>query len=86
MSGLYVYNVQNKGGFVIVSPDDETETILGYSDSGEFDESHMPDNMRYWLQGYAEEISFLRGTRYEGSRYEVRGARYGECAGRGIDH
>ena len=81
VSGLYVYNVQNKGGFVIVSPDDETETILGYSDSGEFDESHMPDNMRYWLQGYAEEIAFVRGTRYEvrgtedvrGTRYEVRG-------------
>ncbi len=81
VSGLYVYNVQNKGGFVIVSPDDETETILGYSDSGEFDESHMPDNMRYWLQGYAEEIAFVRGTRFEvrgtedvrGTRFEVRG-------------
>ena len=70
-----MYNVQNKGGFVIVSPDDETETILGYSDSGSIAPENIPENMKAWLQGYAEEISFLRGTRYEvRGAEEVRGA------------
>ena len=40
--GLYVFNIGRDDGFVIVSPDDRTEAILGYADSGSVD----PD-MRY---------------------------------------
>ena len=85
--GLYAFNVEG-GGYVIVSPDERAASILGYSDSGNIDPENMPENMRAWLQGYAEEIAFIRGTRYEvrgteetrgteearGARYEVRGA------------
>ena len=34
VSGLYVFNIANNGGFVIVSNDDVAIPILGYSDSG----------------------------------------------------
>lgn len=59
VSGLYVFNVDNSGGFVVVSNDDRTEPVLGYSDSGTFDPNNIPDNMRAWLQGYADEIAWL---------------------------
>ena len=59
VSGLYVFNVGNREGFVIVSPDDRTEAILGYSDSGDLNPDNMPDNMKAWLQGYADEMHGL---------------------------
>lgn len=51
----YVFNVEEDGGFVIVSADDRTEEILGYSDTGTFDTSNMPDNVKSWL-GYYEQV------------------------------
>ena len=59
VSGLYVFNVSG-GGFVIVSNDDRTVPVLGYSDTGSIDPDDMPDNMRAWLQGYADEIAWVR--------------------------
>ena len=47
---LYVFNVEDDGGFVIVSGDDSTEPILGYSTKGRFDEENIPSNMRAWLE------------------------------------
>jgi hypothetical protein len=55
----YVFNVGQNGGFVIVSGDDRTEQILGYTDSGSYDATKIPDNMRWWLQEYAEQIKHL---------------------------
>ena len=55
---LYILNADG-GGFVIVSGDDRTEPILGYSDKGEFRLDHMPDNVRYWLESYVEQIKAL---------------------------
>ena len=60
ISGLYVFNVVNDGGFVIVSNDDRTTPILGFSDSGSLDTENIPSNMRAWLQGYADEIAWLQ--------------------------
>ena len=51
ISDLYVFNVANNGGFVIVSNDDTTTPILGYADSGNFDPDNVPENMKAWLQG-----------------------------------
>ncbi len=60
VSGLYVFNVANNGGFVIVSNDDVAIPILGYSDSGSIDPDNMPENMKAWLQGYADEIAWAK--------------------------
>ena len=51
VSGLYVFNVSNNGGFVIVSNDDQTVPILGFGQSGNIDINDLPDNMRAWLEG-----------------------------------
>ena len=55
----YVFNIGNNEGFVIVSGDDRTNPILGYSDTGYFDEAKIPANMKSWLAGYAEQIKAL---------------------------
>ena len=39
----YVFNIADNGGFVIVSGDDATPEILGYSKSGTFDSQKIPD-------------------------------------------
>lgn len=59
VSGLYVFNVADDEGFVIVSNDDRTFPVLGYSTSGSIDPNNMPANMRAWLQGYADEIAWM---------------------------
>ena len=53
---FYVFNVKQHGGFVIVSGDDRTEAILGYSKQGTFDLDNMPDNLRWWLEEYARQL------------------------------
>ena len=58
-AGYYIFNVGNNGGFVIVSGDDRTAPILGYSDEGSFDVTRIPDNMKAWLEGYAEQLEAL---------------------------
>ena len=60
VNGLYVFNVKDNGGFVIVSNDDRTIPVLGFSESGNFDANNMPENMKAWLQGYANEIAWLQ--------------------------
>ena len=55
---LYAFNIEG-GGYVIASGDDRTIPILGYSLTGSIDADNMPDNMRSWLQSYADDICRL---------------------------
>ena len=68
VSGLYVFNVNGNGGFVIVSNDDQTVPILGFSESGSINPDELPDNMRAWLQGYADQIAWLQNNSSVGSK------------------
>ena len=57
---LYVFNSEKAGcGWVIVSGDDRTRPVLGYSDSGSYDPNNVPENMQAWLDQYVEEIASL---------------------------
>ena len=58
-AAYYVFNSQDGQGFVIVSGDDRTTPVLGYADNGSFVESEMPENVKAWLQGYADQIACL---------------------------
>lgn len=60
VSGLYVFNMADNQGYVIVSNDDRVLPILGFSDSGNLDPDRMPSNMRAWLQGYADQIAWAK--------------------------
>ena len=56
---FYVYNVQDKAGFVMVSADDHAIPILAYAAQGEFEPDNMPANLKAWLSVYEKEISAL---------------------------
>lgn len=62
VSGLYLFNVSGNGGFVIVSNDDQTMPILGFGESGNIDPDDLPNNMRAWLQSYADQIAWLQSN------------------------
>ncbi|MDE6354221.1 MAG: C10 family peptidase [Prevotella sp.] len=55
----YVFNADGGRGYVIVSGDDRTVPVLGYSLTGSYNPDSIPENMRAWLQGYADEIEAL---------------------------
>lgn len=52
----YIFNDEANGGFVIVSGEERTPDILGYSNGGWFDAAKVPANMRAWLDGYKAQI------------------------------
>ena len=71
---FYVFNADNNGGFVIVSADDRTTEILGYSSAGHFDTDQMPDNLKWWLDGYVRQIEALGSSAKPVQKAKVRGA------------
>ncbi len=55
----YIFNADENNGFVIVSADDRTEEILGYSDNGSLNYQIAPDNVKWLLDYYNNLISSL---------------------------
>lgn len=57
----YVFNATAGQGFVIVSGDDcvGDNLVLGYTDRGSFDAGSVPDNMKWWLEQTASQITEL---------------------------
>lgn len=56
---FYVFNAEGNGGYVIVSGDDRTTEILGYSKTGNLDMNQLPENLKWWLDGYNRQIKAL---------------------------
>jgi len=56
---FYIFNAEGKNGFVIISGDDRTPSILGYAEQGSLEEDQMPDNMKWWLDNLARQIEAL---------------------------
>ena len=67
----YVFNAEGNAGFVIVSGDDRTKPILGYSENGAFKENELPENVQWWLNYYAKAISSLEDYPAEVGRKSV---------------
>ena len=57
---FYVFNDEANGGFVIVSGDEATPEILGYSYDGIFNNDNMPEGLRDLLDNYARQIKYYR--------------------------
>lgn len=54
---VYVMQLGEDKGYVLVSGNDVARDVLGYVEDGAFDEEAMPDAMRVWLGFYAEQIA-----------------------------
>ena len=54
--GLYLFDINNGKGFIVVAADDNTEPILAYSFSNPFPVTDMPANVKAWFRGYEMEV------------------------------
>ena len=55
----YVFNADGGSGFIIMSGDDSTDPVLGYSDHGSFTTDDLPENVSAWLNEYELQIKSL---------------------------
>lgn len=66
-SNLYVFNINEQDGFIVVSGDDRTEAVLGYTENGAFDPDNIPSNLRWWLDCYERQIEWVKANMPEQS-------------------
>ena len=75
---LYVFNVEANEGFVIVSGDDRTQSILGYAYTGEINMGQMPCNMKWLLSYYDTAIGQLGDDFAQSASTTLSSATYAE--------
>ncbi len=59
-NNYFAYNIGEGDGFILVSAEEQAEQILGYTESGNFDLAKMPDNLKWWLSQYDQQIEAVR--------------------------
>ena len=69
---FYVFNNGDDEGFVIVSGDDRTEPILGYSETGYFDMDLLNENVGSIVGEYARQMEYLDQVALEDSKGIMR--------------
>ncbi len=57
---IYVFNIGDKNGFIIISGDDAAIPILGYSYTGSISADNSPQNVIKWLEGYKQQIRYIK--------------------------
>lgn len=57
----YVFNSRDGHGYIIVSADDCTAPVLGYSDDGRYNPASVPPAMKWMLSGLEREIKAAPG-------------------------
>ena len=57
---MYMFNIGDSAGFIIVSGDNAVYPILGYSNEGKIDIETMPACVKDWLSGYHQQIIDVR--------------------------
>lgn len=71
----YIFNAGDNGGYVVVSGDDATEEILGYSNTGTINPDSIPCSMKWLFENYTEQIKYIREngvTREEIERSRIK--------------
>ena len=64
----YVFSRGAGKGYVIVSGDDTTTPIIGYTEQGDFAEDRLIEPMKVMLDGWAERISTVQARKVQGPR------------------
>ena len=62
---FYIFSADS--GFVLVAADERVIPILGYSKTGPFVTEDMPENLKWWLEGYEEQIQYVKEHRLQAS-------------------
>jgi len=66
---LYIFNIGDDNGIILVSGDDIASPILGYTNSGSFDITSIPYNFQKWIEGYKSQINYAIENNLEPERY-----------------
>lgn len=61
---FYIFNFENKGGFVIVSAEKNEHPILAYSEKGEFKKDNAPYGIISWIETTKENIDYIRQGKF----------------------
>ena len=64
-ANLYIFTAEQ--GFVVMAADDCVQPILGYSLTEKFVVEGMPENLRWWLRGYDDQIADAVANKSEAS-------------------
>ena len=59
---MYIYNMADDQGFVIISGDDSVRPVIAYSTEGAFDVNDMADATRWMLSTWCEQIETTRAA------------------------
>lgn len=59
---FYIFNSEGGNGFVVISGDDRTEEILGYTTSGSYSSDEMPPAFAEWMENMSEQILSMQDT------------------------
>ena len=68
---LYVFNLADNGGFVVVSADDKTDAVLAYSESGAFDGNQGSGALKAMLTGLDGEVASVASSSFFTARNET---------------
>lgn len=52
---LYLFDMQQKPGYLILSADDRLPLVLGYSENGNLSDPDLPEGLRWWIEMIADE-------------------------------
>lgn len=75
---LYVFNIGQDDGFVIVSGNDGTkDAVLGYSFNGSFDYDKAPGSAKFMLDNYAQQIKAVRADKSTKHRIKAQASGIG---------
>jgi len=66
-TAMYIFDVSEGKGFVIVSGDDAVTPVLGYSTENIFPAQVTNNEVAYWLKGYNDQISYVITNRLTAS-------------------
>jgi hypothetical protein len=59
---IYIFNIGNNNGFIIISGDDAAIPVIGYANSGSIDIGKLPQNMVKWIEGYKQQILYIKAN------------------------
>lgn len=57
----YIFNASDGSSFIIIAGDDRAHEVLAYGNGNINDMSQLPNNVRWMLEQYAEQIEYLHG-------------------------
>jgi hypothetical protein len=55
----YIFNIKDDKGFVIVSADDQYNTIIGYSTEHSYVTENQPENIKSWMETYNKQVKYV---------------------------